>query len=378
MIKNLYKNTILPRLCFIPYYVAKVMLLVLSAVYRLSGSRRKRGADSHICIEAGVKGWESIEFKELYQSACEYLPPDNVHRLIIQPDKNYLKQIDEMLRSTPITHYLYDPRTDNSDVALWRPLWQSFRVAMLLQKQDVVPIVLLTDLAVRSWRTQAAVVSARRGVVICFMSPRCVGPIFPHRRLLGPSLMPFSVQTLQMLNRLIEQKQKNDPATALFAGSLYEPRTTKLEQIRSGLASRGLVFDIKGRPMGSARFSDLEYWSRLCYSDIIVTTADQSNNKKKDWNHIPHLIYRYLEVLASGTLLVAQDVPSVRRYFTPGVHFVSFDSTVEAIEVISHYLENEAERLLIAREGKERAEALICSRSFWMLIDASLEVDILF
>jgi len=58
---------------------------------------------------------------------------------------------------------------------------------MLLLKHGVVPILFLTDLAVRSWRTQAAVVSACRGVVICFMSPRCVGPIFPHRRLLGPS-----------------------------------------------------------------------------------------------------------------------------------------------------------------------------------------------
>jgi hypothetical protein len=352
--------------------VAKVMLLALSAVYCLSGSRRKRGADSHLCIEAGVKGWESIEFKELYQSACEYLPPENVHRLIVQPDKDYLKQIDEMLRLTPITHYLYDPRTDNSDVKLWRPLWQSFRVAMVLHKHGVVPIVLLTDLAVRSWRTQAAVVSAQKGVVICFMSPRCVGQIFPHRRLLGPSLMPFSLQTLQMLNGLIERRQKNEPATAIFAGSLYEPRTTKLEQIQSGLASRGFVFDIKGRPMGSARVTDEEYWSRLCYSDIIVTTADQSIQDTQDWNHIPHLIYRYIEVLASGALLVAQDVPSVHRYFTPGVHFVSFGSPIEAIELIGYYLNNEPERLMIARQGKERADALIMARSFWIIIDSVL------
>ncbi len=351
------------------------MLLALSPVYWLSGSRIKRGADSHLCIEAGVKGWESIEFKELYQSAGEYLPPENVHRLIVQTKNSYLKQIADILRLKPITHYLYDPRTDNSDVALWRPLWQSFRVAMLLHKHGVVPIVLLTDLAVRSWRTQAAVISAQKGVVICFMSPRRVGQIFPHRRLLGPSLMPFSVKTMQMLNGLIEQRQKNVPPTAIFAGSLYEPRTTKLEQIRSGLASRGFVFDIKGRSMGSARVTDEEYWSRLCYSDIVVTTADQAIQNVNDWNHIPHLIYRYLEVLASGALLVAQDVPSVRRYFTPGIHFVSFDSPDDAIDVISYFLDNKTERLLIARQGKERAEKLISSRSFWLLTDSAIGVD---
>lgn len=375
MINKFYKQTILPRLCFVPYFVARIILSVISAAYWLAGSRRRNEADSHLCIEAGVRGWESIEFKELYQSACEYLPPENVHRLTVQSDQSYLKQIAVILRAKPITHYLYDPRTDNSDVLLWRALWRSFRVAILLQKQGVVPIVVLTDLAVRAWRTQAAVVSARRGLVICFMSLRRVGPIFPHRRLLGPSLMPFSVKTKKMLDALIEHRTQNIPPKALFAGSLYEPRKTVLEQIHVGLAARGLAFEIKGRVIGSARVSDHEYWSRLCYSDIVVTTADQMIQKGTDWTEIPHLVYRYLEVLASGSLLVAQDVPSVRRYFTPGVHFISFDSPESAIVVISHFLLNDMERLKIARQGKERADALISSRCFWMSVDNSLGAD---
>lgn len=370
VIVNFYKQAISPRICLVPYYLAKIILLVFISVCWLSGSRRRSAADSHLCIEAGPRGWESIEFKELYQSACEYLPPENVHRLIVRPGKDYLRQIADIVRAKPITHYLYDPRT--GDQGVWLSLWQSLRVAILLQKQGVVPIVVLTDLSIRSWRTQAAVVSARRGLVICFMSPRLIGPIFPHRRLLGPSLMPLSVQTAQKLNGLMAQRQKNVPSTAIFVGSLYEPRTTKLEQIRSGLGVRGVVFDVKGRVPGTARVPDLEYWSTLCYADIVVTTADQVIQKGADWTHIPQLVYRYLEVLASGALLVAQDVPSVRRYFTPGVHFVSFDSPDEAIEVITHYLNNEAERLLIARQGSERAGALITARSFWVQIDSAL------
>lgn len=375
MINKFYKQTILPRLCFVPYFVARIILSVISAAYWLAGSRRRNETDSHLCIEAGVRGWESIEFKELYQSACEYLPPENVHRLTVQSNQSYLKQIADILRAKPITHYLYDPRTDNSDVLLWHALWRSFRVAILLQKQGVVPIVVLTDLAVRAWRTQAAVVSARKGLVVCFMSPRHVGPIFPHRRLLGPSLMPFSVKTKKMLDALIEHRTQNIPPKALFAGSLYEPRKTVLEQIHVGLAARGLAFEIKGRVIGSARVSDHEYWSRLCYSDIVVTTADQMIQKGTDWTEIPHLVYRYLEVLASGALLVAQDVPSVRRYFTPGVHFISFDSPESAIVVISHFLGNDTERLKIAMQGKKRADALITSRCFWMSVDNSLGSD---
>lgn len=370
MIRNFVKETLVPRVVYLPYLLAKGILLVLSIVHWASGARRPRSANSILCIEAGVRGWESIEFKELLQSAGEYMQPDNVRQLVIQPDKSYVKQVARALSAQQITHYVYDPRTGSQ--RLWSGLWQSLRVAILLQKHGVVPIVILTDLSVRSWRAQSAVVSARRGLVVCYISARCVGPIFPHRRLMGPSLMPFSIRTKQSLDVLIERRPQRVSSSALFAGSLYEPRKTVLENIRAGLAARGLEFDIKGRVLGSARVPDHEYWARLCHSDIVVTTADQMIGAENDWSHIPHLVYRYIEVLASGALLVAQDVPGVRRYFTPGVHFVSFDSPEHAIEVIAHFMQNDADRLEIARQGRARAEALISSRCFWVSIDSAL------
>ena len=348
------------------------MLSVYSAYLWVSGACFRGRAESHLCIEAGVKGWESIEFKELYQSACEYLPPENVHRLIVQKDKNYLKQIAGILQSKPITHYLYDPRTDNSDVLLWRPLWQSFLVSLLFLKKGVVPIILLTDLSVRRWRSQSAIVSAKRGVVVTFMSPRRVAPIFPHRRLVGPSLMPFSVKTKQMLDALIVHRQIQNPSTAIFTGSLYEPRTTVLQKVKTGLSAKGFELVIKSRGNGGPRCSDKEYWERLCYSDIVFTTSDQAIQKGADWTDIPHLIYRYIEVLASGSLLVAQDVPSVHRYFIPSEHFVSYSTPEEAINVIAYYLTNNNERFEIARRGKDKADALILSRSFWLQVDSAL------
>ena len=375
MIRDFYQQTILPRLCFFPYFATNIILSIIEGFYWFFRSRRRHAVETHLCIEAGVNGWKSIEFKELYQSSCEYLSPQNVHRLVVLPDQNYLRQIANLLQSEPITHYLYDPRTHNSNVFFWSALWQSLRVAILLAKHEIVPIILLTDLSVRAWRAQAAVVSARKGLVVCFMAPKCVGTIFPHRRLLGPCLMPFSVQTKEMLNNIIMHRRKNISPVAIFTGSLYEPRATKLEQIRTGLASQGVIFDIKGRQMGSERSSDEEYWSRLCYADIVVTTADQAIQSGTDWSHIPHLIYRYLEVLASGALLVAQDVPSVRRFFTPGIHFVSFDSSNDAIKVINHYMEHELERRLIAEEGHKRANALIDMRIFWVSVDSMLGSD---
>ncbi len=376
MIIKIFNEVILPRVVYLPYIFAKSILVGISIVHRLTENRTSSNVVSAICIEGGVRGWESIEFKELYQSACEYLQPDNVHRLEIEPNKNYLEQVVNVLEAKRFTHFLYDPRTGSQ--RFWLGLWQSLRIAILFQKHNVVPIVFLTDLSVRTWRSQSAVVSAQKGLVVSFMSPKCVGPIFPHSRLLGPCLMPFSVQTKQTLDALIKLRPVNIPAKALFAGSLYEPRTSTLEKIRIDMAVRGLVLEIKGRVIGSARMPDSEYWARLCYSDIVVTTADQMMQKGTDWVDIPHLVYRYLEVMASGALLVAQDVPGVRRYFIPGEHFISFDSPESAVDVISYFLENDAERLRIARQGKERADALISSRCFWMLTDAALGSDSIF
>ena len=35
---------------------------------------------SELVISAGIRGWESIEFKELYASACEYLGDEAVFK----------------------------------------------------------------------------------------------------------------------------------------------------------------------------------------------------------------------------------------------------------------------------------------------------------
>lgn len=326
-----------------------------------------------LCIEAGVRGWDSIEFKELHASACEYLGSDQVHKVQIRKDESYLRQLRVALEEARPSHYLYDPRTGSQEWYIG--LWQAFGVAFLLHLRGVVPIVLLADLAVRTWRAQSAVVTAKRGTVIAFVSAKEVSPIFPHRRLVSPSLMPLSEATMAFLDALFEKRPDNPPKKALFTGSLYEPRTTVLRAIAEELASRGFALEIRGRELGSPRFPDLEYWSVLSHSLIIVTTADQSYSPRKDWQWIQHMIYRYLEVIASGALLVAPEVPGIRRFFVPGEHFVSFTSPAHASEVIEYYLINETERVKIAQNGRNRAHALVTARSFWVGVDIGLGKD---
>jgi len=363
------KNFLIPNIIILPFLVSKTFLLFFTLITRKQ-NKNLREIPSTLCIEAGIKGWEIIEFKEIYASACEYLSVERVYKLEIESSQDYVKQVQHALNNYQPTHYCYSPRTGSQQ---WlKGLWESFCLAFLFASQKITPIVILSDLPIRSWRAQSAVVTAISGVVVTLMSPRQICHIFPHKRLIGPSLMPFSQATLTWLDTLPRAQLPNERPKAVFTGSLYEPRTSLLNAIQSGLQARGQVLDIKGRPLGSPRVSDEEYWLRLANADLVVTTADQMIQPGTDWTWVPHLLYRYLEVIACGTLLVAQEVPGIGRFFTPGEHFVAFQNSDDAIDVIEYYLNNEPERERIAKQGYVRARALIESRIFWLTIDVAL------
>ena len=348
-------------------------LIPLGLICLVTARRRSIDQPTKLCMEAGTRGWELIEFKELHASACEYLGRDCVHKVVIDWDEDYLTQIKRACDQIRPTHYVYDPRTGSQK---WlSALWQSFRIAVFFNAHGIIPICILTDLPMRTWRAQCAMVSARSGVVTSLMSPRRFHPIFPHGRVVAPVLMPFSVATLNLLDEITSNRMETPPTTAVFVGSLYEPRTTILREIKEGLAAKSFMLEVKGRELGTPKSSDVGYWSRLCNAALIITTADQVATGETDWTWFPHLVYRYLEVTACGTLLVAPEVPGIQRFFTPGEHFVSFTSPAHAIDVIAYYLANEKERNIIAQRGKERAMALIRARIYWTGIDIGLGKD---
>lgn len=370
--KTWYLNQIKARFVFIPYWLVKFAFIFLSILKIFKARKKLRNSfnTSIVCMERGIKGWDLIDGKELYESACEYLNANQVYKMYVNPDSSYVKQVKETLDKVRPTHYFYDPRTGSQDWLIG--LWQSFIISLSLYWRNIIPIVFLTDFPVRSWRTQSAVVSANSGVVVTLMASRMIHPIFPHSRLVTPSLMPFSKATLENLNIFIESREIDQQKKAVFIGSLYEPRTTILNEISEGLKSRNLNLEIRGRRLGSSRVSDSDYWYAMINAPIVITTAEQISSKSTDWAWIPHLIYRYLEVMACGTLLVAPVVPGIQRFFIPGVHFVAFTSTSNAVDVLEYYLLNEKERNEIAANGKTQAEALINSRTFWMGIDIGL------
>lgn len=373
--KNLkiwFKNQCIPRVVYIPFFIFKIFPIPFGLLNKYH-KKLESNKSTSLCLEAGIKGWESIEFKELYKSACEYLGDNSVYKVIINRDTCYVTQIKKAILEFKPSHYLYDPRTGTQKWYLG--LWQAYRIAWLFHINGIVPVVLLTDLSIRSCRAQSGIVTAKRGCVISFVSSREVAPIFPHRRLISPSLMPLSEKTIEFLSELFNQRPSVPARKAIFRGSLYEPRTEILNEIKNKLSKSGYFLDIKGRENGGRRVSDLDYWKSLSHSLIVVTTADQNNRKNHDWCHIKQMIYRYLEVLASGSLLIAPDVPGLSRYFLAGKHFVSFTTTEDAAKKIRYYLDNEDDRSRIAKQGYERAHALVTARTFWLAIDVCLQTD---
>ncbi len=368
--KYFIKTWIIPRLVFVPFVMAKIILIFNRFRPRHWYVKKNILLPNSLCIEAGLKGWESIEFKEIYLSACEYLGSKVVYKVQISTDIPYTKQVKQALETFHPTHYLYDPRTGSQK--WFSGLVQSFKISILLNYHGVTPIALLTDLSVRTWRAQSSVITAKSGVVNCFMSPRLVFPVFPHKRLIGPSLMPFSVATFNLIRRLSELKTPDSKLGAIFIGSLYEPRTTTLKCINSTLHLKNLSLEIIGRELGSRRIPDDEYWLRIISAKIVFTTADQIKSKTKDWVWVKQIVYRYLEVLACGTLLVAPELPGLNRYFYPGIHYVPFVSSEDAAFLIEYYLINDNERNAIAKKGQAMAQSLITSRSFWNYIDVAL------
>lgn len=368
-----FLDVLLPRLVYLPYFCSRVLLTFLHWVsfWRF---RCWHGRPARLCLEAGVRGWDLIEYKEVIASAQEYLGGEHIGKVVIDRSSSYVPQVHAALRQFAPTHYVYDSRTGGDHWLIG--LWQAFQIAVLFQWYGVVPICVLTDLPVRKWRAQTAVVSARRGVVVSLMLPRDVQSIFPHSRLIGPQLMAFSRATLAKLRVIDDELQGRFVQPSLvFTGSLYEPRTSILRQVKEGLQDHGIELQLRGRELGSQRFTDDDYWRGLASATMVITTANLCQQAGIDWPWVSHLIYRYLEVPATGSVLVAQPVPGLERYLQPDVHYIAYTSPAEAVEKIAYYWTRPDELRQIALAGRERMRSLVESGIYWLAIDVALKQD---
>jgi hypothetical protein len=186
--------------------------------------------------------------------------------------------------------------------------------------------------------------------------------------------MPISIQTLDSLIKIKDELIRSNRIENLvrFSGSLYEPRTAFLDGLKEKL---GDDLSVIARPIGSARAPENEYWSRLASATINITTADQMEQIGIDNPSEKHLVYRYLEVLSVGSLLIAPSVSGINRYLTPGVDFVDFLDLDDAYSKAVYYLSHKKDREKIARSGFDTAQRLIRNKVFWLQVDCALGTE---
>jgi hypothetical protein len=365
---KILRTSLLARLPHLYFGAAWTVLRLLSFLpfFYLRPNNTK---DTKPCtaIEAGEKGWSSIEMKELVLSAAEFVGEPAVCKLVIDREKPYAKQVRLFLDANRVvTHYLYDPRAGRAEAeqTYLNCFTDSLKVAITLARRRITPIAYLTDASYRKWRCQASVVTSVSGGVTMFMCSEAAKPMLPHRRFFGPAIMPLSLITFRNLQGLRSSLVQSNAVENIvrFSGSVYEPRATFLKQFETELREK---CDIQGRYLGSARRPEDWYWRNLASAAIVITTADQIEQDGADFPHIQQLVYRCTEALAAGALLLAPDVPGMRRYYEPGKHFVAFDSIADACAKANFYLENTSAARRIAEEGHKRAEQLVKDHIFW-------------
>ena len=177
---------------------------------------------SKLGIIAGLKGWDLIDVIETYNTAVEYFGEKNVIKIVIK--NNFKSDLFFYIRKKELTHIFYDPRVGEQNI--FKSIIESTIVLFLFKYYNVIPIVWLTDVPVKTWRYKSNIVTLNNGIILTLMKPMDIYHLFFHKRIIGPLMMPISNKTFNWLNSKQDNRNLN---TVAFFGSLYEPRTTKIK-----------------------------------------------------------------------------------------------------------------------------------------------------
>jgi hypothetical protein len=337
-------------------------------------AKRNLKTGPRVLIEAGERGWDSIFFRELEDSLIQYLPDGEVERSVIKRDKGYVMQSLINLWRVKPSHFCIDPRSGTQGP--FRALIEATILSLYLGFSRITPIVILTDGSIRLWRHQAVMLTGSTGVIVTFIDATSMGNLFPHSRVIGPSIMPISSRRLSLLREQTEviddlSQNFND---IYFLGSLYQQRVEIIGKLNSELIRRKSKahFIIEEK---SGDITAEEYWGKIgLHSSLLTTTQQQpSSVYKMDRTDINQMVFRVSEALAAQKLLYCTDVPGIEKFFTEGIHFVGFESYLDAADKIQYFASNPNIASSIAREGGRRFRELVEKNTFWEMVNLKLD-----
>ena len=348
----------------------KLMFLVARLVYSLLALfPTKQHQSKKLVISAGAKGWESIEFKELYASAVEWLGADQVTVVEYHSQMRVLDELGEC------SHYLYDPRTgyDYAEEPSKRrraTFIRAIKIGIICAWRGITPIAYVTDFSQKDWRLPSFLVTARLGFIFCLLSVGSVSRKYLwHDRVAGPMPMALSKN---LSNKLSKDISNPRPILISFSGSLYEPRKSFVNELAKKCQVQGYDLVIKSRVLGGRRRSDEEYWNELSDSVFVVSTSGQNHEAELDFRDVKQLVYRFSEALLAGACLISDVPDGVSRYFEPGKDFVAASTVTDVIEILHDYKQRPEYYSKIAQRGEKKAQAIANCSYFWNTINNAL------
>ena len=325
-----------------------------------------------LALYAGEGGWKNTEYSELLASAREALGESAVISGLAPRWGRLLHCCFFLLRRRP-THFFYDPRWGSR-----KPFAAALEgrvLGALLYLIGSVPVSLLNNLPEVTWRKKIALVNRKRGLCITLVDPTIAQAVAPELRdLVGPIPMALSSRTLGDLKekwRSYPKLMKLPEVSISFVGSLYEPRTSLLLEARKRLGRRGVNFEIVGRRLTDPKIEGTTYFKLLKQYPFTFTTAEQAFTSPEQGFPV-HLVYRYIEALAAGTLLIAPAVPGAERYFVPNVHFLECPTIDYLSDKIPDILLDSERIDWIRRNGRSRVAEMVEGGFFWTRINEEL------
>jgi hypothetical protein len=363
---RLWRDVIVPR-SIIPLFWIYWLALLPSWLIGLPRLRANRKRPAVVAIESGKLGWTHVFFEELGWTAEEFFGEGSVTREVIDRDLPYIPQFRANVAADRPTHLVLDVRTPGQRWGL--TLRQALSAAWKANCAGIVPIVFMVDAFNRRQRWHSAVLTGFRGVVITYADVDIVGRIFPHRRILGPMFMPISERRLNWLEQQERECVKTGDVVQ-FIGSVYPPRSHFLDAAAERLEQRGIRLRINSDKTGT---SNEDYWLALVEADVVLTTTLQGPDRPfMDWVWTQQAVFRFIETMASGSALVASQVPGIESYFTPGEDFLEFQSVNEGVTQIERLVRDAELRTRVAACGHATAVELIRSKVFWATVNNAL------
>lgn len=356
------------------FFVSFALVLLLSKLFYPLAAAVGRANDQHrptqLIIGAGARGWDLIEYQEIFQSASEYCGVGSVSRLSFPKGSSTLKVFHGAIKDLRPSHYFFDPRSGSQNA--FKGICEALIIGIVLSHYGVTPICSLTDFPVRTWRLQCAMVSARRGVVTTLMPPRLVSHLFPHRRLIGPMPFPLSKATFDRLSDSRPRNREGSKKRAVFVGSLYEPRRSVIMALQELLRVDGIELEIVGRAPDGRRVSNDEYWRIIQRANLVISTSSQISGSHTDIEGHNHFIYKFIEATAAGSALAIEPAPGIEKFFTADVDYISYTSAEEGARKIRALWASPSRLEEIGRRGYEKAKVLVETQCFWTTVDAEL------